>query len=1070
MTHDLVLRLRRALFGSLRLEIGEPANLEASEGRLAKPPPAWSAERRYFAGDPDVASIRGWLHDSLGGPLVRAISGYATGPARLFVVAAEEMPEVLATPWEVLEESHGDLQVGEQLSVIRSFECRTNVTPPEAIPVALRLLITCANPDGDIPDFEEHLDDLRALEKTTDDAVSIEVVEFSDYAAVQKAGAAFLPNVVYHFGHAEPPAPKVKVALRVGLRGNRNYVDGAQYAQLVRSFSPNLFVLNACAAVSGHDLNPYLGIARETLGAAPAVVCMQTKVPSGASQRFSGSLFGDLAAGVQLSQAMRRARLAMVQGQVSGSGGLPLFTRFIPVQLACGTSDPSFTLAETELSRRRLRNRLKSHLETTRRLLPRSFDQPVDDLLANGAGVAVIIGPKACGKSTTLRARVRARIESATDSRCLYYRVEGELPDPNSAARQLLAELTAPAQYGWLTASLRARIAEKREPDAHREIAELATWLSEESGLGRRYVIVIDDLPPALAADIAGIAAGVIDKGLLVLVTREAPSVDVRRVDFSYMSEAEIAAATGDASAASALRERTGGVPYLVVAELEGQSVNPEFLDSYLQTLSDDALHAVQLAALSRTPIPREWLEIGDEAVAVLNETSEGLAIVELVRDVVTFDSEQEAALRGELHDLFVDASAQRVRGPVEIARRRRWKEEGVHQALELAKLFGPESEAADECLRNALELSLDLHYESIVEIGDAVSAKAMWERHRDVSIDLDREAETAYGEALAEVGELDHADHVLEGVTGTGARDRIQVQALLLRSNIIKRSGKSGAFATRRELLNEAREVVLELVERRPDDEALLELHGDVEQSLGNLLAYGSHADTSEAEQHLKEAVRIFAALGDLREYRASAEIIEMRRYNRLMTEAECAAAIETIIVQLDQLAVRSMREDAVRHRYELGRLEPDPRRRAKWFGEAFQTAGDSYAPLNWLAAVQWKLAEIEAGDAVDDDVVRYAAKLAQWSEDVWCQRVRRRALFVNGRRAIERGEAASAAALLAEAWQIVESRYADGEGRGDAAARMAIAVAIDQLARSGTAFVNTALLRDTLEQEVQS
>lgn len=1077
MTRDIVLRLKPAvLLGLPRIEIEEPAEIATLKGRLAAAPSAWSVNRRYFAGVPDVDGIGTWLYESLGGEMARALSGSVSGPMRLFVTSTAEMENLLlTTPWEVLEESRKDLQLAEEVSLIRSFDCGTQATTPQTIDVALRLLVTFANPDDDIPHLDDHLQDLRALVKTTDHAIAIEVVELTDDATVQSAGAKFGPNVVYHIGHAEQPTPGDKVSLRIGARGKRAYFNGAHFAQLIRSLSPNVFVLNACATVSGQEMNPYLGIAREALAAASAVVCMQTQVPTGAARRFGEALLGDLANGLELSRAVKHARFAMIAGQPLGGTGLAHFTRFVPVQLACGRSDPRFTVAEQELSLLRLKNRLMSHVETIKRLLPRSFDAEVDELLLKKSGVAVITGPTASGKSTTLRGRLRALIDSADPSRYLYYKAPPRTLDKTSGVRQLLDDLTSDGQFGWLMASLKSRIEEKPEPDAHREIPELATWLTEETIVGRRNVVVLDDLPPWLATEIATIAASVPSKGLLVVVTREdiPGDLDVHSIPFTHMTEAEIAVASGNAATASDVLQRTGGVPYFVLKSIEKKPIVAEFLSAYVAALPEEALRVVRLAALSRTLLPHEWVGDFGDAIPLLLETNEQLGIIELVRDAVVAEISDQTVgtLRADLFEWFDEGARQRTDGAVERERARQWKEEAIDQALELAKLYaGQSGEAMEECLENARNLSFELHRDLILVAGDAVSAKALWERYRDVDQRFRRDSDTAFGEALAGVGALPHADRILEAVTGSHELDDVQISALLLRNDVVKRMGESGTFGIRLELLNEALDVALTLRRSHPDDTALIQLLGDVEQSLGNALAYGRHARLEEAQKHLREAFRIFDELGDLRAYRASSEMIEMRRYNDLMSEAERQEAIETIRRQLDHLVVSLMREDAVRHRYELGRLELDPRYRAKWFRAAFETAGDSYAPLNWHAALQWKLAELEAGDHSEAEIRFYAEKLAKWPEDVWSLRLRRRALLVLASNAITRGEASDAAQLLSGAWQIVEQVYEKDEGRGDRAERLLIARKIDHLSHSGTSFlVGERLLRQTL-QEAQS
>src|SRR5262249_15789811 len=159
-----------------------------------------------------------------------------------------------------------------------------------------------------------------------------------------------------------------------------------------------------------------------------------------------------------------------------------------------------------------------------------------------------------------------------------------------------------------------------------------------------------------------------------------------------------------------------------------------------------------------------------------------------------------------------------------------------------------------------------------------------------------------------------------------------------------------------------------------------------NLEHTLGNVLGYGEHAKPAEALQHVREAQRLFEELGDAQQFGEIAELIEIRRYNAerdngRFTEQERREAIETLQANYRRLITGAMRAEAIRHLYELGRLETDASKQAEWFEQAYRRAGDGYAPWGQHAAIRWRMAQIEAGlvafDSVASELKGYAEKL---------------------------------------------------------------------------------------------
>jgi len=1046
MSHDLVLRCESRPFWSLsrkpRLTLEGPDDLKAPAGALRKAPPEWSREHRYYDGTSDVSRLIDWLQESLGSGLLRVISAFAVEkPARLFVTATDPQP-LLATPWEVLAETHGDLQLEGNVNVIRSVPV-TGVRPNDDIGASLRVLVTWADPSGNITTLPCHRKWIEALPKASDSAVAVEMVELTDCAAVANAAKAFRPNVVYHVGHASQLTDDDDVVLRIGPRNQEKLLTAAKYVEFLNEIRPCILVLNACSTITGRSLSPYIGIAQKCLEACESVVCMQAKVSIGAAKRFGERLLMELANGQPLSRSVQLGRLQMVAGQKIGQRAVPLFTKFIPVHLTRERGDPAFDVNIEQRDRLRSRKRLEEKIERVSPLLPRAIDGDVDELLVHGRGVAIITGPAGSGKSTTIRGRIAALLATQSSSRFLYISAKDFLwtSAPEHRIRQLLDRLVQ--EYRWLTTSLAQMLGEQSVDASARALSDLATWLAEEARANRRDVIVFDDLPDEVAAELASRGARSIDAGFVIAIAR-APLVSpgvVARIDLAFMTEAEVGSAD--------VLVRTGGMPYFVAAAMRGEPLDGSRLDARIEAASEEELHVLRLAGWSGIALPRQWLTTIGSAVAIdalvashlLLESADRMATPEVVRDRVraAFSGDQPA-LRKELFAFLDRISHETAAGPLERMFAIAAKLEAMQQALEVAQLSQDEA-----WLDRAADLAWELHEHYLREAGDALSAKAMWDQYREIAgqlgHELDPDVDTMYAEALAGVGSLTAADDLLDAVIDTGTADELQVRALLLRSNVLKRIGGHGVFDERVALLEEAVTIASTLVTKDAANEDLQLLLGNVEQSLGNALGYGAQARVPEAEQHLNRAARIFEQLGDLRAYRARGEIIEIRRYNDLLTEEARLDAIRVVREQLEQLVTRDMRRDAVLHLYELGRLENDPTARAQWFRRAWQRTDGDFSPLDLHAGLQWKLCELASGhDAVEEDVAQFAERLARWREDSWSLRLRRDALATLAERAASRGEGELAATRRAEALRIARHFQETGESRRDREAREAL------------------------------
>jgi hypothetical protein len=136
----------------------------------------------------------------------------------------------------------------------------------------------------------------------------------------------------------------------------------------------------------------------------------------------------------------------------------------------------------------------------------------------------------------------------------------------------------------------------------------------------------------------------------------------------------------------------------------------------------------------------------------------------------------------------------------------------------------------------------------------------------------------------------------------------------------------------------------------------------------------------------------------------------------------------------------MRSMREDAVRHLYQLGRLEKEPAEKAAWFRRASERAAGSFSPLDLHAELHWKLIELSMGKDTQAEALAIVEKLRRWPEDSWTLRVRRNALRDLADHALAHGDEATGVEWLQEALSIARHFQENGESRRDADERVAL------------------------------
>jgi tetratricopeptide (TPR) repeat protein len=1109
---DLVLRMESGRLWGRRLSVEEPKTPKTSPGTFHDPPSG------YSLGDVDVESLVRWAEQCVSDSILALVADMYPSEQecwlRVLVTASEKLlPTMMTAPWEVLELAHVNqvLPYYERLNVVRVVSSRVPPAQPTPAGTALRVAVTWANPKNDIPGLAEHIDDLLNLAR--DHPRELEIIgplEFTSVESVLDHFANAHPHICYHIGHANQ-SPGEKVSLLIGSSAAPAECDVDKFRELLQEIGPpRLLLLSACAAAVGFSPNAYLGAALSCASQIDAVIAMQAPVPVFAAITLASTLFTSLANEVGLAESLKRARSAIQRQERLVAGRGLSFTSFIPILVQRTRQNNIFTVDKSGRELSRLLTSLKQVLERVEPYLERSHDKDINEFLAapkSAQRVAVVKGARGNGKSTSVRRIVRMLLTQErfrAGQRCLYYDAQhGSLPSAHADDRilALLTSFASSAAHTPLTASLKRKL-KALQPDTPGEaIPRLVAWLREEHEQGKRYAICLDSVPPDLASTIARRASSILeDFGSLLLVADEAeiePSLPIRVISVDCLTRDEIKVALvglrpgSDDSVVDRILQLTNGIPYLVAGYLRCTgTTGPPLADlgeAYLRdvapALSSDEERALGFAAYCGIPMPAVFLAPG----VLTTLTAQRHLLIGSEADFYTVPDILRGPLRrrfaensGVIHECafnkFVALAEQHEASRDEITFQlvTLWMREALRHGLSLMERAEPE--AVDEIRDPVLGLAEKLHDRYLNEADDVGPAMAMWQDYRAVTESLgrfdDRSADTHYADCLVRMGKYDEADDLLEAVTSAEDVDPIKVTALLLRNVLLKGRGRRGDFSDQIALLREALEVVRKLQPPAATQQWIDQQTAGLQFTLGNALGYGEDAKPAEGLQHVGDARRLFEQLGDAQQFGAVAEEIEIRRYNAERGLFEFSAedrqkAIQALRANYGLLITRAMRGEAIRHLYELGRLETDAGKRAEWFKLAYQRAGDAYAPWGLHAAIKWRIAQIEAGlvqfENVASELKGYAEKLTALCSRAWSRRVRRNTWRFIAERYEQAGNMPAAFAALMEAWAAVLKIADYGEGTGDLATRRDIARRYGMLAlRCGKEQVARGLLAE--------
>ncbi|MEA2329762.1 MAG: hypothetical protein QOE68_4721, partial [Thermoanaerobaculia bacterium] len=928
---------------------------------------------------------------------------------------------------------------------------------PESVP-RLRLLILYADPAGNIAELPTHIAALNNFVAANDEMLEVKVLEFRTAKNVRQDSTGFDPHIVYYIGHGSQSGTEQAHLLVDYGTG----IDITAFAALLHQLgAPRVVILNACESFAGSALDPYLGAALRLSPQFDFVVAMQMKEPIPAATNFAAAVLAVIARGDGLAAAMAAGRTAMAAVAESDFEVTP----YIPVLMQRTRQDVPFSVDAGEYERVRLRNLMASRLELIDQM-PRVQDAEIRRVLTGGGKhhVSFLTGPRECGKSTAVRGVLNSLLnddEIRERKRYLYFSVK-HLPPTQNLANDVAHVLeTFARDCGAFTRLLLTSLSEatKANPDAS-PLSTLATWLELRARSGYQFVVVLDDLDPAVAAEIAT-RAGLIKAGHLMVITDANRLQDgslVERLTLDPMTNQEVTDASPewDEERVRQVVAETGGMPRLVAAAKRAKTVGANLLPPP-GTDERDALH---LVAMSDLPLPAEVAAIlglddavlkGSVAAGFVSHATDGaLTLPPPIREDLlgSLTVDQDVELRRKLASAYEAVAYSEQTGGFRRARVVSLYREALRQRVLILESSDADP-SAEETLEDARDDLFELDYQLLEEGDEPAEAIVLWNLFRKAAapFDDDRETDARYARLLQRRGSIAEADDILRQWTKSGPADVLQIRILLAHDEVLHDLGRDPK--ERLELIERARATFETLqsmgaVKKRE----LAEFEAMIEQAYGNALGYGEDAKPEEAVQHLDRAVWIFESVRDYRAESAYSDKIEVARYNGILRDNDRAEAIDRIRRGTDALVARSVQLDAINRFYELGRLASDPAERAKWFHAAYERAGDGYSPIRWHAAIHWKCAVVDAKQRtlaeVTPEILTLCDELKAWNENAWSRRVLRDALHFLAKRHGDAGAVEQQRQFLLQCREVITLIERNRERRGDAAVRAAVDEAI--------------------------
>ncbi|MFZ4767031.1 MAG: CHAT domain-containing protein, partial [Roseimicrobium sp.] len=241
---------------------------------------------------------------------------------RLKIVFTSMIPWVADMPWELAyDRSAGAFLACADVRFIRNVLTPTPVNPVANKSSALRILVVSAQPMGaGALSIEDERRGIHESFRPLIDAglAEVEVLAGASPCALQERlryradGDEF--DVLHFIGHgAFDPQTKVGTLLFEDELGRPKSVTATDFLNILRGRGIRLVFLNACETGRGATADYNRGVAMELVrDGIPAVVANQYSVIDRSASLFSLHFYACLASGLNIADAMREARIALL--------------------------------------------------------------------------------------------------------------------------------------------------------------------------------------------------------------------------------------------------------------------------------------------------------------------------------------------------------------------------------------------------------------------------------------------------------------------------------------------------------------------------------------------------------------------------------------------------------------------------------------------------------------------------------------------------------------------------------------------------------------------------------------
>jgi hypothetical protein len=280
--------------------------------RRIEAPPVGAAKE--FGGRLFNAVFTGEVRECLRRSLDQAKDQHATLRIRLLLT---DCPALANLPWELLYDASDDwfiaLSVGTP--VVRYIQLPD---PPRAVPVnlPLQVLVIRSEPVDYPPlDLDDEWAKVSASVRDLSDSglVAFTVLPAPTLSELRRLLLRGEFHVLHYMGHGGFDPSTGGVLLFTDRDGRGVAVTAADLGVILRDHSSmRLAVLNACEGARSDPADPFAGVA-ETLvrRGIPAVTAMQFEFSDDAAKEFTPALYGALAAGLPVDEAVTEARKAV---------------------------------------------------------------------------------------------------------------------------------------------------------------------------------------------------------------------------------------------------------------------------------------------------------------------------------------------------------------------------------------------------------------------------------------------------------------------------------------------------------------------------------------------------------------------------------------------------------------------------------------------------------------------------------------------------------------------------------------------------------------------------------------